>query len=158
MWYGTAPCHWPVTGQPESYVLPGSSTWGNAASSGWAVLTRTHPFLKELMVVFVFPRTERQYRDLSHCLALLPVSDRGLHKLQDNYDCFADKLQDPAVYNCFQTVLARFRRAGIKPETKVRVWDKGPGQKNNCFFCFLRTVTGRPCSLFQADYSLPLRM
>uniref|UniRef100_A0A672TIN9 Condensin complex subunit 1 n=1 Tax=Strigops habroptila TaxID=2489341 RepID=A0A672TIN9_STRHB len=72
-----------------------------------------------LMAIFVFPRTERQYRDLSYCLTLLPISERGLHKLQDNFDCFADKLQDPAVYSCFQTVLARFCRAGSKPETKV---------------------------------------
>uniref|UniRef100_A0A8C3U5K6 Condensin complex subunit 1 n=1 Tax=Catharus ustulatus TaxID=91951 RepID=A0A8C3U5K6_CATUS len=120
---------------------------------------QTESLVEKLCQRFRTARTERQYRDLSHCLALLPVSDRGLHKLQDNYDCFADKLQDPAVYSCFQTVLTRFRRAGIKPETKVRVWDKGPGQKNNCFFCFLHTVTGKPCSfLFQADYSLPLTM
>ncbi|NXS16549.1 CND1 protein, partial [Mystacornis crossleyi] len=80
---------------------------------------QTESLVEKLCQRFRTARTERQYRDLSHCLALLPVSERGLHKLQDNYDCFADKLQDPAVYNCFQTVLARFRRAGIKPETKV---------------------------------------
>ncbi|NXO68957.1 CND1 protein, partial [Phainopepla nitens] len=80
---------------------------------------QTESLVEKLCQRFRTARTERQYRDLSHCLALLPVSDRGLHKLQDNYDCFADKLQDPAVYNCFQTVLARFHRAGIKPETKA---------------------------------------
>ncbi|NWZ38268.1 CND1 protein, partial [Brachypodius atriceps] len=80
---------------------------------------QTESLVEKLCQRFRTARTERQYRDLSHCLALLPVSERGLHKLQDNYDCFADKLQDPAVYNCFQTVLARFRRAGIKPETKA---------------------------------------
>ncbi|NXC97823.1 CND1 protein, partial [Certhia familiaris] len=80
---------------------------------------QTESLVEKLCQRFRTARTERQYRDLSHCLALLPVSDRGLHKLQDNYDCFADKLQDPAVYNCFQTVLARFRRAGVKPETKA---------------------------------------
>ncbi|KAI1242199.1 hypothetical protein IHE44_0005716 [Lamprotornis superbus] len=80
---------------------------------------QTESLVEKLCQRFRTARTERQYRDLSHCLALLPVSDRGLHKLQDNYDCFADKLQDPAVYNCFQTVLARFRRAGVKPDTKA---------------------------------------
>ncbi|XP_066031587.1 condensin complex subunit 1 isoform X2 [Chamaea fasciata] len=80
---------------------------------------QTESLVEKLCQRFRTARTERQYRDLSHCLALLPVSDRGLHKLQDNYECFADKLQDPAVYNCFQTVLARFRRAGVKPETKA---------------------------------------
>lgn len=80
---------------------------------------QTESLVEKLCQRFRTARTERQYRDLSQCLTLLPVSERGLHKLQDNYDCFADKLQDPAVYNCFQTVLARFRRAGIKPETKA---------------------------------------
>ncbi|XP_008630141.2 PREDICTED: condensin complex subunit 1 isoform X2 [Corvus brachyrhynchos] len=80
---------------------------------------QTESLVEKLCQRFRTARTERQYRDLSHCLTLLPVSERGLHKLQDNYDCFADKLQDPTVYTCFQTVLARFRRAGIKPETKA---------------------------------------
>ncbi|NXQ23847.1 CND1 protein, partial [Alaudala cheleensis] len=80
---------------------------------------QTESLVEKLCQRFRTARTERQYRDLSHCLALLPVSERGLHKLQDNYDCFADKLQDPAVYSCFQTLLARFRRAGVKPETKA---------------------------------------
>ncbi|NXU65498.1 CND1 protein, partial [Horornis vulcanius] len=79
---------------------------------------QTESLVEKLCQRFRTARTERQYRDLSHCLALLPVSERGLHKLQDNYDCFADKLQDPAVYNCFQTLLARFHRAGVKPEAK----------------------------------------
>ncbi|XP_075270620.1 condensin complex subunit 1, partial [Opisthocomus hoazin] len=80
---------------------------------------QTESLVEKLCQRFRTARTERQYRDLSHCLTLLPLSERGLHKLQDNFDCFADKLQDPAVYSCFQTVLARFRRAGSKPETKA---------------------------------------
>ncbi|NXF45842.1 CND1 protein, partial [Oceanites oceanicus] len=80
---------------------------------------QTESLVEKLCQRFRTVRTERQYRDLSHCLTLLPISERGLHKLQDNFDCFADKLQDTAVYNCFQTVLARFRRAGGKPETKA---------------------------------------
>ncbi|NWT03132.1 CND1 protein, partial [Mionectes macconnelli] len=80
---------------------------------------QTESLVEKLCQRFRTARTERQYRDLSHCLTLLPVSERGLHKLQDNFDCFADKLQDPAVYSCFQTVLARFHRAGGKPEAKA---------------------------------------
>ncbi|NXA23826.1 CND1 protein, partial [Ibidorhyncha struthersii] len=80
---------------------------------------QTENLVEKLCQRFRTARTERQYRDLSHCLTLLPLSERGLHKLQNNFDCFADKLQDPAVYSCFQTVLARFRRAGGKPETKA---------------------------------------
>ncbi|XP_027741015.1 condensin complex subunit 1 isoform X1 [Empidonax traillii] len=80
---------------------------------------QTESLVEKLCQRFRTARTERQYRDLSHCLTLLPVSERGLHKLQDNFDCFADKLQDPAVYSCFQTLLARFHRAGVKPEAKA---------------------------------------
>ncbi|XP_074013435.1 condensin complex subunit 1 [Numenius arquata] len=80
---------------------------------------QTESLVEKLCQRFRTARTERQYRDLSHCLTLLPLSERGLHKLQDNFDCFADKLQDSAVYSCFQTVLARFRRAGGKPEVKA---------------------------------------
>ncbi|PKU37099.1 condensin complex subunit 1 [Limosa lapponica baueri] len=80
---------------------------------------QTESLVEKLCQRFRTARTERQYRDLSHCLTLLPLSERGLHKLQDNFDCFADKLQDPAVYSCFQTVLTRFRRAGGKPEIKA---------------------------------------
>ncbi|XP_021252367.1 condensin complex subunit 1 [Numida meleagris] len=80
---------------------------------------QTESLVEKLCQRFRTARNERQYRDLSHCLSLLPISERGLHKLQDNFDCFADKLQDPAVYSCFQAVLVRFRRAASKPETKT---------------------------------------
>ncbi|XP_050189100.1 condensin complex subunit 1 isoform X2 [Myiozetetes cayanensis] len=80
---------------------------------------QTERLVEKLCQRFRTARTERQYRDLSHCLTLLPISEGGLHKLQDNFDCFADKLQDQAVYSCFQTVLARFHRAGVKPEAKA---------------------------------------
>ncbi|OXB76260.1 UNVERIFIED_CONTAM: hypothetical protein H355_014668 [Colinus virginianus] len=80
---------------------------------------QTESLVEKLCQRFRTARNERQYRDLSHCLSLLPISERGLHKLQDNFDCFADKLQDPAVYSCFQAVLGRFRRAPSKPETKA---------------------------------------
>ncbi|NXL30673.1 CND1 protein, partial [Glaucidium brasilianum] len=80
---------------------------------------QTESLVEKLCQRFRTARTERQYQDLSYCLTLLPLSDRSLHKLQDNFDCFADKLQDPTVYGYFQTVLARFRRAGGKPETKA---------------------------------------
>ncbi|NWI50130.1 CND1 protein, partial [Calyptomena viridis] len=80
---------------------------------------QTESLVEKLCQRFRTARTERQYKELSYCLTLLPVSERGLHKLQDNFDCFADKLQDPAVYSCFQNVLARFRRAGGKPEAKA---------------------------------------
>ncbi|XP_019404499.1 PREDICTED: condensin complex subunit 1 isoform X2 [Crocodylus porosus] len=77
--------------------------------------------VEKLCQRFRTAKTEHQFRDLSHCLTLLPLSDRGLHKMQENFDCFADKLQDPAVYSCFRATLSRLHRGGTKPETKVLI-------------------------------------
>ncbi|XP_054242817.1 condensin complex subunit 1 [Indicator indicator] len=80
---------------------------------------QTESLVEKLCQRFRIVRTEHRYQDLAFCLTLLPLSERGLHKLQDNFDCFADKLQDTTVYSCFQTVLGRFLRGGSKPETKA---------------------------------------
>uniref|UniRef100_A0A7M4EKC1 Condensin complex subunit 1 n=1 Tax=Crocodylus porosus TaxID=8502 RepID=A0A7M4EKC1_CROPO len=80
--------------------------------------------VEKLCQRFRTAKTEHQFRDLSHCLTLLPLSDRGLHKMQENFDCFADKLQDPAVYSCFRATLSRLHRGGTKPETKVRTSER----------------------------------
>uniref|UniRef100_A0A8C0EG81 Condensin complex subunit 1 n=1 Tax=Bubo bubo TaxID=30461 RepID=A0A8C0EG81_BUBBB len=109
---------------------------------------QTESLVEKLCQRFRTARTERQYRDLSYCLTLLPLSDRGLHKLQDNFDCFADKLQDPAVYGYFQTVLARFRRAGGKLETKVRMGGKCPAETPRDFSSPLQTEWLLPFSFF----------
>ncbi|XP_067402039.1 condensin complex subunit 1 isoform X1 [Emydura macquarii macquarii] len=82
---------------------------------------QTESLVEKLCQRFRTARTERQYRDLSHCLTLLPVSERGLRKMQDNFDCFADKLQDLAVYNCFLATLSRLRRSVTKPESKALI-------------------------------------
>ncbi|KAM4033008.1 condensin complex subunit 1 isoform 2-T3 [Anomaloglossus baeobatrachus] len=65
-------------------------------------------------------RTERQWRDLAHCLGLLPFSEKGLGKLQDCFDCYGDKLSDDAVHNSFITVIGKIRR-GAKPELKTQI-------------------------------------
>ncbi|XP_064011981.1 condensin complex subunit 1 [Pogoniulus pusillus] len=79
---------------------------------------QTESLVEKLCQRFRIARTERQYQDLAFCLTLLPLSERGLRKLHDNFDCFADKLQDPTVYSCFQKVLGGFLR-GSKPEIKA---------------------------------------
>uniref|UniRef100_A0A8D0HHA0 Condensin complex subunit 1 n=1 Tax=Sphenodon punctatus TaxID=8508 RepID=A0A8D0HHA0_SPHPU len=80
---------------------------------------QTESLVEKLCQRFRTARTERQYRDLAYCLTLLSLSERGLRKMQDNFDCFADKLHDEAIYSCFQAVLARLHRAGTKPEMKA---------------------------------------
>ncbi|XP_034997174.2 condensin complex subunit 1 [Zootoca vivipara] len=80
---------------------------------------QTESLVEKLCQRFRTARTERQHHDLAYCLTLLPLTERGLRKMQDNFDCFADKLQDAAVYNCFLTVLSRLRRMTTKPEMKA---------------------------------------
>lgn len=63
-------------------------------------------------------RTERQFRDLAYCMAQLPLTERGLHKMLDNFDCFGDKLLDESVFSAFLSVVGKLRR-GAKPEGKV---------------------------------------
>ncbi|KAJ6658260.1 hypothetical protein lerEdw1_020532 [Lerista edwardsae] len=82
---------------------------------------QTESLVEKLCQRFRTARTERQHHDLAYCLTLLPPTERGLRKMQDNFDCFADKLQDTAVYNCFLAVLGRLRRVGTKPEMKVLI-------------------------------------
>ncbi|XP_066469890.1 condensin complex subunit 1 [Tiliqua scincoides] len=82
---------------------------------------QTESLVEKLCQRFRTARTERQHHDLAYCLTLLPLTERGLRKMQDNFDCFADKLQDVAVYNCFLAVLGRLRRMGTKPEMKVLI-------------------------------------
>ncbi|KAG8130240.1 hypothetical protein E2320_016803 [Naja naja] len=82
---------------------------------------QTESLVEKLCQRFRTARTERQHHDLAYCLTLLPLTERGLHKMQDNFDCFADKLQDLTVYNHFLVVLGRVRRVATKPEMKALV-------------------------------------
>ncbi|XP_044305684.1 condensin complex subunit 1 isoform X1 [Varanus komodoensis] len=80
---------------------------------------QTDSLVEKLCQRFRTAQTERQHHDLAYCLTLLPLTERGLSKMQDNFDCFADKLQDTAVYSCFLATLGRLRRVGTKPEVKA---------------------------------------
>nr|XP_060618633.1 condensin complex subunit 1 isoform X2 [Anolis sagrei ordinatus] len=80
---------------------------------------QTESLVEKLCQRFRTAQTERQHHDLAYCLTLLPLTERGLRKMQDNFDCFADKLQDKEVYNCFLAMLSRLRRVGTKPEIKA---------------------------------------
>ncbi|XP_070791467.1 condensin complex subunit 1 [Pituophis catenifer annectens] len=82
---------------------------------------QTESLVEKLCQRFRTARTERQHHDLAYCLTLLPLTERGLRKMQDNFDCFADKLQDLTVYNHFLAVLGRVRRVATKPEMKALI-------------------------------------
>ncbi|XP_073409040.1 condensin complex subunit 1 [Dendrobates tinctorius] len=81
---------------------------------------QTESLIEKMCHRFRTARTERQWRDLAHCLALLPFSEKGLCKMQDCFDCYGDKLSDDAVYNSFLAVIAKIRR-GAKPELKTQI-------------------------------------
>lgn len=79
------------------------------------------PLLPRLTAPYkAFPvcRTERQYRDLAYCVSQLPLTERGLRKMLDNFDCFGDKLSDESIFSAFLSVVSKLRR-GAKPEGKV---------------------------------------
>nr|AAD15962.1 pEg7 [Xenopus laevis] len=81
---------------------------------------QTESLVEKMCHRFRTARTERQWRDLAHCLSLLPFSEKGLRKMQDCFDCYGDKLSDEAVYNSFLTTVAKMRR-GAKPELKALI-------------------------------------
>ncbi|KAM3913353.1 condensin complex subunit 1 [Leptodactylus fuscus] len=81
---------------------------------------QTESLIEKMCHRFRTARTERQWRDLAHCLALLPFSEKGLGKMQNCFDCYGDKLSDDAVYNSFITAIGKIRR-GAKPELKTQI-------------------------------------
>ncbi|CAO2606618.1 Condensin complex subunit 1 [Lemmus lemmus] len=62
---------------------------------------QTESLVEKLCQRFRTARTERQYRDLAYCVSQLPLTERGLHKMLDNFDCFGDKLLDDSVFTAF---------------------------------------------------------
>ncbi|KAL1790363.1 condensin complex subunit 1 [Sigmodon hispidus] len=79
---------------------------------------QTESLVEKLCQRFRTARTERQYRDLAYCMSQLPLTERGLHKMLDNFNCFGDKLLDEAVFSAFLSVVGKLRR-GAKPEGKA---------------------------------------
>lgn len=65
-------------------------------------------------------RVDRQWRDLSFCLSMLSYNEKSIAKLHENFMCFADKLAEEEVYNCFSTIISK-SKAFAKPEAKTLV-------------------------------------
>uniref|UniRef100_H0VCG3 Condensin complex subunit 1 n=1 Tax=Cavia porcellus TaxID=10141 RepID=H0VCG3_CAVPO len=76
--------------------------------------------VEKLCQRFRTARTERQHRDLSYCVSQLPLTERGLHKMLDNFECFGDKLSDECIFSAFLTAVSKLRR-GAKPESKATI-------------------------------------
>uniref|UniRef100_A0ABI7Y3K3 Condensin complex subunit 1 n=1 Tax=Felis catus TaxID=9685 RepID=A0ABI7Y3K3_FELCA len=79
---------------------------------------QTESLVEKLCQRFRTARTERQYRDLAYCVSQLPLTERGLRRMLDNFDCFGDKLSDESIFSAFSSVVGKLRR-GAKPEGKA---------------------------------------
>ncbi|KAL2776976.1 condensin complex subunit 1, partial [Daubentonia madagascariensis] len=79
---------------------------------------QTESLVEKLCQRFRTARTERQHRDLAYCVSQLPLTERGLRKMLDNFDCFGDKLSDESIFSAFLLVVGKLRR-GAKPEGKA---------------------------------------
>ncbi|KAM6161371.1 condensin complex subunit 1 [Erethizon dorsatum] len=73
--------------------------------------------VEKLCQRFRTARTTRQHRDLAYCVSQLPLTERGLHKMLDNFDCFGDKLSDESIFSAFLAAVSKLRR-GARPEGK----------------------------------------
>ncbi|XP_055250180.1 condensin complex subunit 1 isoform X1 [Moschus berezovskii] len=79
---------------------------------------QTESLVEKLCQRFRTAQTERQYRDLAYCVSQLPLTERGLRKMLDNFDCFGDKLSDESIFSTFLSIVSKLRR-GAKPEGKA---------------------------------------
>ncbi|XP_027625021.1 condensin complex subunit 1 [Tupaia chinensis] len=79
---------------------------------------QTESLVEKLCQRFRTARTERQCRDLAFCLSQLPLTERGLRKMLDHFDCFGDKLSDESIFSTFLLVTSKLSR-GAKPEGKA---------------------------------------
>nr|XP_044995665.1 condensin complex subunit 1 isoform X1 [Jaculus jaculus]XP_044995666.1 condensin complex subunit 1 isoform X1 [Jaculus jaculus] len=78
---------------------------------------QTESLVEKLCQRFRTARTERQHRDLAYCVSQLPLTERGVRKMLDNFDCFGNMLSDESIFSAFLSVVGKLRR-GAKPEGK----------------------------------------
>nr|XP_039250362.1 condensin complex subunit 1-like [Styela clava] len=81
---------------------------------------QSESLVEKLCHRFSATRTRRQWQDLAFCLSLLSYSEKSIRKLQENFTCFADKLFDEQVYQCFAGIINKSKKIA-KPEVKVQV-------------------------------------
>ena len=85
----------------------------------------TRAYTQRLDIICFFvpsppPRTERQWRDLAHCLSHINFSERCVRRLQENFACFQNTLVDAEVFSSFTSIVNKAKKFA-KPEVKVRV-------------------------------------
>nr|ODN98900.1 condensin complex subunit 1 [Cryptococcus depauperatus CBS 7855] len=83
--------------------------------------------VEKLCQRFRLAAEERQWRDISYCLSLLPFkSERSLKKLIEGLPFYQDKLHEETVFRRFSEILAKARanKAASKPETELQEFER----------------------------------
>jgi len=65
-------------------------------------------------------KTDRQYRDLSYCLSVLPYNEKVFKKLQENISCYRTVLCDDDVYANFTNIITNSKKF-CKPEFRLMI-------------------------------------
>ncbi|KAK4689086.1 condensin complex subunit 1, partial [Tremellales sp. Uapishka_1] len=82
--------------------------------------------VEKLCMRFRLATEERQWRDISFCLSLLPFkSERSVKKLIEGLPFYQDKLHEEMVFRRFTEILskARANKASNKPETELKEFE-----------------------------------
>ncbi|WVR03312.1 hypothetical protein IAU60_000303 [Kwoniella sp. DSM 27419] len=82
--------------------------------------------IEKLCQRFRLATEERQWRDISFCLSLLPFkSERSMKKLIEGLPFYQDKLHEETVFRRFTEILAKARsnKASNKPETELKEFE-----------------------------------
>ncbi|OXG96186.1 condensin complex subunit 1 [Cryptococcus neoformans A5-35-17] len=83
--------------------------------------------VEKLCQRFRLSTDERQWRDISYCLSLLPFkSERSLKRLIEGLPFYQDKLHEETVFKRFVEILAKARanKAANKPETEMQEFER----------------------------------
>ncbi|WVQ81007.1 hypothetical protein IAT38_003114 [Cryptococcus sp. DSM 104549] len=83
--------------------------------------------VEKLCQRFRLATDERQWRDISFCLSLLPFkSERSMKKLIEGLPFYQDKLHEETVFRRFTEILAKARanKAANKPETELQEFER----------------------------------
>ena len=65
-------------------------------------------------------RSDRQARDLAHCMTYLTISDKSVRRLLDNSPCYKDWLTDKIIYDSFTLLLTKAKKF-MKTEVKGQI-------------------------------------
>eukprot|EP00106_Octopus_bimaculoides_P013134 XP_014780576.1 PREDICTED: condensin complex subunit 1-like [Octopus bimaculoides] len=77
-------------------------------------------FFVELSRKFRVTLTERQWNDLAFCLSLLTFNEKCILKLQENFNCYSDKLANDELYEHMLSILKKARtRCKIEFKTTI---------------------------------------